>query len=109
MAEIRNIEMQSGGIEMKLSISAEEYRILEHHLTDLLVVPCGKDTLTHSLTTGKLGNSNRVMLPKKMLEYFKIDVLEKKVSSNIFVLNDSAFLLIKLKESDFGIPKFREV
>jgi hypothetical protein len=108
MAEIKNIEMVSGGIELNVSISMEEYKILEHHLTDIAVFPCGRESLVYSLTTGKLGNSNRIMLPKKILESFKITTLEKKAPSNIFMLDGSAFLLVKIKESDFGIPKFWE-
>ncbi|MBU4246535.1 MAG: hypothetical protein ABIF85_01580 [Nanoarchaeota archaeon] len=108
MAEIKSMDMHDGKIEIKLSISNDEYRILKHHMSNLTIFPCEKDTLTYSLTTGKLGNSNRVMLPKKFLESFNIKELDKKVPSNIFVLNGDAYLLIKIKSSKAGIPTFKE-
>ncbi len=108
MAEIKGINMHDGGIEIKLSINMAEYKILKDHVTDILLLPCGKDSLTYSLTTGKLGNSNRIMLPKKILGKFGIEMMEKKVPSNIFALDGDAFLLIKIKSSRLGIPKFEE-
>lgn len=108
MAEVKSIDMLGGKIEMKLLISSEEYKVLQHHTAEIIVLPSGKDSLTYPLTTGKLGNSNRVMLPKKLLESFSILELDKKVPSNIFILNDDAYLLIKIKSSRFGIPTFKE-
>ncbi len=108
MAEIKTIDMNDNKIELKLIITEEEYKILKHHMTDLIIFPSGSDTLKYMLTTGKLGNSNRVMLPKKVLESFGIRTLEKKVPTNIFLVNDNAYLLIKIKKSEFGIPKFEE-
>ena len=108
MAEIQNIDICDGKIDIKLSINKEEYRLLKHQMADLIILPCGKDSLVYSLTTGKLGNSNRIMLPKKVLNQFKIGILDKKVPSNIFVMDGDAYLLIKIKKSDMGIPKFSE-
>lgn len=108
MAEIKGIDMHDGTIDIRLSVSREEYKILQHHTSDIVLLPAGGNSLAYSLTTGKLGNSNRVMLPKKFLEAFRIGELEKKVPSNIFTMNGDAFLLIKLKSSKLGIPVFRE-
>lgn len=107
MAEIKSIDVQDDAIELKLSISKEEYKLLNHHTNDIAVIPYGKESLTRELTTGKLGNSNRVMLPKKFLEAYNIRELDKKVPSNIFALNGDSFLMIKIKKSEIGIPKFR--
>ncbi|VVB59561.1 Uncharacterised protein [uncultured archaeon] len=108
MAEIKSIDMHKEDIEVKLSISKEEYKVLQHHMSDIVILPSGRESLAYSLTTGKLGNSNRVMLPKKMLEAFRIAELDKKVPSNLFTFNGNTFLLIKLKGSEFGIPKFKD-
>ncbi len=108
MAEIKSIDMENGKIEVKLSITPEEYKILKHHMTDLVVFPSHKDSMKHLLTTGRLGNSNRIMLPKKVLESYGIFSLDKKVPTNIFIVNDDAYLLIRIKKSEFGIPKFEE-
>ena len=56
MAEIKNIDICDGKIDIKLSINKEEYGLLKHQMADLIILPCGKDSLVHSLTTGKLGN-----------------------------------------------------
>lgn len=109
MAEIKCIDMHGGKMEIKLSISKDEYRLLKHNMSDLTILPCGKDALIYSLTTGKLGNSNRVMLPKKILESFEIHELDKHVPANIFILNGDALLLMKIKKSKLGIPDFKEV
>jgi hypothetical protein len=108
MAEIKTIDMSNDKIEVKLSVNRDEYKILKHHMTDLAILPKGADCLKYQLTTGKLGNSNRIMLPKKMLENFNIRSLDKKVPTNIFIIEDDAYLLIKIKKSEFGIPKFVE-
>ncbi len=108
MAEIRNIDVRKNDIELKLSISREEYKIIQNNTSDLIVLPCNTETLKHSLTTGKLGNSNRIMMPKKVLQLFKIDELDKKIPSTIFTLNSDCFLLSKIKKTSKGIPKFRE-
>ncbi len=108
MAEIKTIDMSNGAIEVKFSISQGEYKILKHHMTDLIILPKGSEALTCRLTTGKLGNSNRIMLPKKILGSFSINSLDRKVPANIFIIDDDAYLLVKIKKSEFGIPKFGE-
>ncbi len=108
MAEIKTIDMNNDVIDVKLSISQDEYKLLKHHMTDLVILPCNSESLSHRLTTGKLGNSNRIMLPKKILEYFQVKTLDKKVPANIFIIDDDAYLLIKIKKSEFGIPKFEQ-
>ena len=108
MAEIKNIDMRNGDIEISLSMNKDEYKALRHHMSDIIILPRGKDSLTHELTTGKLGNSNRIMIPKKMLESFKIKQMDKKVPSSIFIINGDAYLLVKIKKSEFGVPKFGE-
>jgi hypothetical protein len=108
MAEIKTIDMTNSRIDVKLSINRDEYKILKHHMTDLVILPCGAESLSYRLTTGKLGNSNRIMLPKKVLESFRVRLVDKKVPANIFIIDDDAYLLIKIKRSEFGIPKFEE-
>ncbi len=108
MAEIRNINVRKNDIELTLSISREEYKIIQNNTRDLIVLPYNTETLRYSLTTGKLGNSNRIMMPKKVLQLFKIKELDKKIPSTIFTLNSDCFLLSKIKKSTKGIPKFRD-
>jgi hypothetical protein len=107
MAEIKSIDVNDK-IEIKLTINRDEYKILKHHVTDLVVLPGGKESLTYTLTTGKLGNSNRIMLPKKVLSAFEVGGLDKRVPAKIFKIDGDSFLLIKIKRSELGIPKFKD-
>jgi len=108
MAEVRSIKVMDDGVLINLELNMEEYSVLGQKTKDILLLPGGHDTLSHRLTTGKLGNSNRIMLPKKMLEAVNVSEPDKKVPSNIFRINGEAYLLIKVKSSDEGIPKFSD-
>lgn len=109
MAEISSIGIKKDDIIVNLKISKGEYELLENKTKNLLILPTNPEFLNRPLTTGKLGNSNRIMMPKKILDRFDIEILEKKVPSKAFKIDDEVFLLIKLKKSTFGIPAFKEV
>lgn len=109
MADIRSIDMKGDEIHVGLKISKNEYELLGQETRDLLLIPAHPNILDRLLTTGRLGNSNRIMLPKKILDKYDIKYLEKKVPAKAFRINDEVFLLIKLKKSTIGIPTFREV
>lgn len=109
MAEVSSIDVSGGRINLNLRITKEEYELLRDRTSDILLLPADKAFFERSLTTGKLGNSNRIMLPKKILKRFNMKKMKKKVPAMDFILNGDIFLLIKLKESEFGIPKFRGV
>lgn len=109
MAEIRSIDIKRDDIIVNLKVSKNEYELVGNNTSNLLLVPTSQEFLNRPLTTGKLGNSNRIMLPKKILEKFEIRKLEKKVPARTFSVDDEVFLLIKLKRSTFGIPVFKEV
>jgi len=108
MAEIRSIDVKKDEITVNLKVSKAEYEMISSTTSDLLIMPTSHSFLSHSLTTGKLGNSNRIMLPKKILERLEIKILDKKVPAKTFKIDDEIFLLIKLKKSTFGIPVFKD-
>ena len=108
MAEIRKIDMNGKEILINLSVSRREYEVINHNTDKLVVIPTGPGNMQQTLTTGTLGNSNRIMLPKKLLERESIGPLEKKVPAKITTLNGDIYLLIKLKKSEMGIPKFED-
>lgn len=109
MAEIRSIDIRKGNILVNLKISKDEYELLSQETRNLLLLPSNSSILNNHLTTGKLGNSNRIMLPKKILDRYEIRDLDKKAPAKAFKIEDEVFLLIKLKKSTFGIPTFKEV
>jgi hypothetical protein len=102
MAEICSIDIKKNDILVNVKVSKDEYRLM-------LLLPTNHEFLNRPLTTGKLGNSNRIMLPKKILEKFEVKKLEKKAPARTFRIGDEVFLLVKLKKSTFGIPEFKEV
>lgn len=108
MAEIRNINVENDEIMISLKVSKQEYDLLRQNTENLVLFPSNRDVLSHTLTTGRLGNSNRIMLPKKVLEAGGVSFLQKKVPAKIFKSNGNVFLLVKLEESRKGIPVFEE-
>ncbi len=106
MAEIKSIEIRNNKTFVSLMLSKDEYTLLKNRTSDLLLLPADLNTLSRRLTSGKLGNSNRIMVPKKMLERENIKGLDKKLPAQIFQMDDEIFLLIKLRSSETGIPKF---
>jgi hypothetical protein len=109
MAFIRSIDMaENNEIQINLSLTKEEYGLLGQRTEKLILLPMDEGSLNKKLTTGKLGNSSRVMLPKKLLGAVGIPEPDKKVKSNFFRVNGDTLLLIKLSESMQGIPVFGE-
>ena len=108
MAEIKNIDMNDNEIVINLRVSRDEYELLRQNTHNLMVIPAGPNALNRTLTTGRLGNSNRIMLPKKLLEKNGVEILHKKVPAALFSKDGEAYLLIKLKDSMTGIPVFSE-
>ncbi len=108
MAEICSTDIEGSDIMITLRVSNEEYELLKQKTGNLVVIPCGPDDLNQLLTTGRLGNSNRVMLPKRLLERKGVKTLQKKVPARIFKANGEIYLIIKLDDSQLGIPVFEE-
>jgi hypothetical protein len=108
MATVKTIDMSGNDVFVTLKISEEEYDLLKPKIKDLIIVPADTEGFNEKLTTGKLGNSNRIMLPNKILKKYEIKKLLKKVPSKIFEYNGNKLLVIKLEESKIGIPVFKE-
>jgi hypothetical protein len=106
MAEISSIDMKADAIMLSLRISKEEYEFLKQHTTDLMVVPNGPKFMNHLLTTGKLGNSNRLMLPKKALDRLDVQTMDKKVPGRLFRLEGNVYLITRLHGKRNGVPAF---
>jgi hypothetical protein len=106
MADIQSIDMKDDKILVSLYLTKEEYEILEQTTKGILLLPAGSNNWNELLTTGKLGNSNRIMLPNKILHKNKITKLLKKVQAQLFSTDNEKFLLIKLQESEIGKPNF---
>ena len=107
MANIKSLEF-GNEILATFSISDKEYDLLKQSKSDMVILPAELDILDEVLTTGRLGNGNRIMLPTKILKKHNINRLLKNVPAKIFEVDDSKFLLIRLEEYKPGIPVFKE-
>ena len=107
MATIKSLEF-GDEILATFSISEKEYDLLKQSEKNMVLLPARSDILDDVLTTGRLGNGNRIMLPTKILKRHNIKKLLKNVPSKIFEVDDSKFLLIRLEEYKPGIPVFKE-
>ncbi len=108
MASIQSINMEDNDITLNLKISKKEYELLKQTTKNLILLPTDSNILSECLTTGKLGNSNRIMFPKKILDKHNIPQLQKKVEAKVFEMDNDKFLLIKIEESKTGIPTFKD-
>lgn len=108
MGKIESIQMKNGGIYLNIMVSEEECALIKEKCPftngggEVMVVP---EDFDESLTTGKLGNSNRIMVPKKILKRQKIE-LKGKVPAAFFNVGGKKMLLIKLGEKIIGVPEF---
>jgi hypothetical protein len=108
MADISNIEMRNGSIIISLDVSKDEYDVLKNETKDLMIIPTNQDIFSDELTTGTLGNSNRIMLPNKILKTHEIKSLHKKVPFAIFEIKEDKYLVIELQKKRVGIPRFED-
>lgn len=104
MAELINIDFKTNKITLTLELSADEHQVIQHH-REMLVAPI--TSFTDTLTTGTLGNSNRIMLPNKILKKNGMIILNKKVPCSILKANKGKYLLIELEGSHPEIPNFK--
>ena len=68
MAEIISFNVKKDKIMVNAKISPEEYELVKNETKNLVILPINVKMLNQPLTTGKLGNSNRIMIPKKFLK-----------------------------------------
>ncbi|OYT25666.1 MAG: hypothetical protein B6U97_05080 [Candidatus Altiarchaeales archaeon ex4484_96] len=108
MADLKSIELEGDDTYVTLKVSNSEYELVRMSKNDLAILPTDNTILDEILTTGKIGNGNRIMMPNGILNKHDITRLYKKVPSRIFHINKSKYLLIKLEECEGAIPRFEE-
>jgi hypothetical protein len=108
MAELKSVERNAKDIKVTLKLTSDEYGMISKSWDDILLSPVNDAQFSEELTTGRLGNGNRVMLPKKILERHGVKLLKKKLPAAIFEVEGRTYLLAKLKEKKPGVPVYRE-
>lgn len=106
MSVLRKIELEKDDILITLSLTKEEYKAITPNVREFITLPT--DILDKMLTTGKLGNGNRIMVPNKFLKVNNIEILRKNVPGKIFDLGDKKFLLIELENKPPSMPVFKD-
>ncbi|HDN83272.1 MAG TPA: hypothetical protein ENG50_02785 [Candidatus Altiarchaeales archaeon] len=107
MATLKSAEIKDNEIILKLKISQEEYKLVGAH-SEFIILPSEDEALSELLTTGKLGNGNRIMIPNRLLKKYEIKKLKKKVPAKVFKINEAKYLLIKLEDPASMFPWVEE-
>jgi hypothetical protein len=102
MASVESIDFKNNKTLLTLKVSREEYKSFNGE-KDMLVFPVA--SLDTTLVTGTLGNSNRIMLPNKVLRKNDIESLSKRVPSKVVKIKNGKYLIIQL-EGPEDIPIF---
>lgn len=107
MAQLKKVNIKGNAHYAEFKLSDEEYASLQE-VKNVLIIPLNPKTFKEELTTGRLGTSFRIMLPKRTLERNEIYELPKKALSKFFKIGEQKFLLTCLNKSPLNIPKFPE-
>lgn len=106
MADLKSIDLEGGNTYVTLKVSDSEYSIIRLSNKGFVILPTSDEVLDEVLTTGKIGNGNRIMMPNRLLNKHEVEKLIKKVPARIFDVDDSKYLLIKLEEHRNAFPQF---
>jgi len=104
MSMLRKMEWENNDILITLKLTKKEYEAVKSDVKEFIILPA--EGLYRTLTTGRLGNGNRIMVPTKFLKKHEVDVLRKKVQGNIIDTGERKFLVIELENKRVGIPVF---
>ncbi len=106
MGLLKRIEWEDRDILLTLRLTKKEYENINSDTKEFIVMPA--DNFDRVLTTGKLGNGNRIMVPSKFLKNNNIAFLKKNVRSSIVDVEERKFLVIELDNKRTGVPVFGE-
>jgi len=104
MAVIKSFDLDTG-IVAEVRLTRDEYEALASARYIMLV---GAEDFPERLTVGKLGNSNRIMVPKRLLKKHGITSLPKKAPTAFLEYGGEKFMIVKLSEAARNVPQFRE-
>ncbi len=106
MAKLKGIELEDDHFLVSFRISKREYDLFKHGNKHFLLVPLSG--MYNQLTIGTLGNSYRLMLPKKFLKEHGIaeDKLPKKADAGVFSIGGEKYLTVRISSSTLGEPQF---
>lgn len=104
MANIKSIEVEENKVRVLFEMSKEELSLLHNETSDLCVFPLSR--FNEVLTTGAIGNSNRIMFPHRLLRKHNIRGLPKHMDSVILSFNGKKMAVMKLQDDRAPMPVF---
>jgi len=98
MAKILNVDLSMGKKILKVELTDQEYELIAPQTDNLLLLPTDAAHIPQMLSTGDLGNSNRIMVPHGLLRRHGVPPLRElgKVPAAIFNTGIGTYLLTDL-------------
>lgn len=108
MAKILNVDFSMGRKVLKIELSDREYELISPQTENLLLLPTDISHMPEKLSTGDLGNSNRIMVPHGLLRRHGVPPLRElgRVQAAVFETNFGTYLLADLTTQRAGVPRF---
>jgi len=108
MTRILNVDLSMGRKVVQLELSDAEYELIAPQTDNLLLLPTDLVHMPEKLSTGDLGNSNRIMVPHGLLRRYDVPPLRElgKVRGAIFKTAMGTYLLADLTSHRAGVPRF---
>ena len=108
MARILNVDLSMGRKLLQVELTDLEYELISPQTGNLLLLPTDAAHMPEKLSTGDLGNSNRIMVPHGLLRRYDVPPLREfgKVPGAIFKTSIGTYLLADLTSHRAGVPKF---
>lgn len=104
MAIIKSMEMEDTKVRVIFEMSKDELVALSNETQNICLLSLTK--FNELLTTGTIGNSNRIMFPNRLLKRYNIKELPKHVETTILSFNGKRIAVLKLQDTAAPVPRF---
>lgn len=92
MSQVKSVEFEGDRMNITLTLTKDEYDRLETQHRNLIILPLNNGFFERKLTTGKMGKSNRIMLPEMFLKGHRITKLVRESPSKLFEIDGGKHL-----------------
>lgn len=107
MAKIKNAAIRENEIMVTLSLSREEWELVQPDCEGLVVFPLGK--LTATIRSGEQNSGRRFFLSNGMMEKHNVrKEMPEKLPMSIISINGSKILCIALQDKKEGVPQWEK-
>lgn len=106
MANVKSMEVEGNKVRVLFEMSKDEWAALRNETKDVCLFSLAN--LDETLTTGTIGNSNRIMVPNRLLRRHNITHLPKHAGARVLALNGKKVVVIQLQDNHAPMPRFEE-